>query len=430
MQTVAPNQNLARNFISCAVGNLIEIFDFTIYGVFIPILSQLFFPAQDPSVSLLQALALYGAGFFMRPLGGIVFGHIGDKWGRKKAFVASILTMMVGTGSIGFLPTYADIGITATILLVFCRLLQGFSVGGEFMGSSLFLLEHTQKGRALWTSSLYSAGASGSMISMAIGFFISLQAEMDWLWRIPFIFSVSIGLVGLYIRCQLEETPSFMENKKKEKIPLVTLLKNYKAPFIAVLLVGAMQITYAYGIFVYNNVYFRQHLHMEPSSAMGLSALGIAEYALLMPFFGMIADRVGYTKVLQYSLVFMIIALAPCYSLLHQSQWLLILLGQFSISAGVAAFCAPTGAYMAEQLPTSVRFTGVAFGYSLGGALIGGFMPAISEYLILQTGNAFMPMYYQLTFSVFALILLAVYHRRKSQYQGFDILSDSLSSQS
>ena len=208
-------QKQGRNFVAAFMGTALEFYDFALFGLLAPVFSTLFFPKEDPIAALIASYGIFAAGFLIRPLGGIVFGYIGDTFGRKRAMVISIIAMMLPTSLIGFLPTYEQIGLLAPIILTLCRLLQGLCAGGEFSGAAIFVIEHAQENKKYFSGSLVTASSViGMLAASTMASLCALEGVPTWGWRIPFLLCIPIGLLGFYIRKNTQETAAFSNAQK------------------------------------------------------------------------------------------------------------------------------------------------------------------------------------------------------------------------
>lgn len=227
------------------VGNALEYYDVMLYGFFATMLAPLFFPTENQTISIISSFGTFAAGFLMRPLGGMIFGHLGDKFGRQKALVLAIFLVTIPTFTIGILPTYVEIGIAAPIILVICRLLQGLCVGGEYSGASIFVIEYSKKGQETFAGSILTAsGLFGGVIGTFLGFICTLSFMPSWGWRIPFLLGSLMGLVGYYIRKNVNESPDFMrhKNEKVAKVPLFLVFQNRKINLLCTIGIGAVSL--------------------------------------------------------------------------------------------------------------------------------------------------------------------------------------------
>ena len=223
------------------IGNALEYYDVMLYGFFAAMLAPLFFPNDNPAISIISSFGTFAAGFIMRPLGGLLFGHLGDKFGRRRALVLAIFLVTIPTFTIGVLPTYAEIGMAAPIILVACRLLQGLCVGGEYSGASIFVIEYSKKGKESFAGSILAAsGLVGGVLGTFFGFLCTLPLMPSWGWRLPFLMGSLFGLIGYYIRLQVKESPDFARHTGNiEKVPLWGVLESRKRNLLCTVGIGA-----------------------------------------------------------------------------------------------------------------------------------------------------------------------------------------------
>lgn len=408
--------------LSAIVGNGLEFYDFALFGAFSVTFSRVFF-AEDSFSSLIKTLALFALAFFVRPLGSIIFGYLGDRYGRKKALSFSIVLMGFFTCLIGVLPLYNEVGILAPLLLLGCRLGQGFCLGGENNGSSIFLLEHLKTRKAFAGALILSGGAIGTLLATSFSAIANLPSMPEWSWRIPFILGLFIGLLGNYIRYSLEETPEYIsvQNKKERKTPppLIYVLKNYTRPFLCAIGIGGVNGVMAYTLVVYLNVYLTTVVGYSFSNALISSTVGLVIFGCLAPLFGHIADKIGERKVMAFGCGLTLVC-APILFYLLQKQSLLPIFAAIVIAAAMmGTFNAPTNALLQKLFPTEVRYTGVAFGYAVGVALLGGTQPLICTYLIETTGNPYSPALYLIFAAFIGGISLFFSREIKAESRGF-----------
>lgn len=392
--------------IASTIGTALEIYDFTLYGVFAVTIAKLFFPQHDNFLSLLISLGVFASGFIMRPLGGIFFGHIGDLYGRKLALTLAVLIMSIATLIMGLTPTYLQIGTIAPIILITCRLIQGFCAGGEYNGASIFIIEHFKKrGNPAFAGALIPAsGASGACLAMFLGSI--MLAISEECWRIPFLLGAFIGLIGLRIRHDINETPEFADNILKNaslKIPIVRVLKQYYNSVLCTIGIGGTQVALSYTLFTYINLYLTQTVKINTSHSMMLNSLGILTYVIFTPILGILTDRTNYIKAMVIGALIPIFSIYPVFLLLSNGNGYYIIIAQICFGLTLAAFVAPVNIFMNKLFSTEVRYSGVAFGYGLGSAILGGTLPLIASYLVELLDSKLMPAFYLLFCSLIGL---------------------------
>lgn len=380
---------------SAIIGNIVEYYDFGLYAVFAPIIGSLFFPKTgDELTQTLLAFSVFAIGFFMRPLGGIFFGHIGDKIGRKAALTTSILGMALCTFCIGLLPSYEQVGILAPILLVIIRLFQGLCVGGEGAAVAIFVLEHMEGYRPGLIGSIVMAS---NMVGTLLATFIGLGmvhfsgGDLAQCWRYAFFMGGLMGMIGLYMRHNLNETPSFEAKKKSNLIvkhPLISAIVRQWPSMLLVMFLGAVTSAVAYTIRGYLSVFFLQVMLYTQSEALYFTSIALFTMIVLLPLSGIVADKVGYRHFFNTVTCITILAIVPIYGLLANEAHSIpqVLIGIFCLGALSAAICGPAYPYAIKSFEVELRFSGVASSWNLGIALFGGTTPAISAYLSEKFG--------------------------------------------
>jgi metabolite-proton symporter len=385
-----------RVLLASAVGSALEWYDFFIYGTAAALVfGPLFFPKSEPAVGTLLAFATFGVGFFARPFGGLVFGHLGDRIGRKPVLVITLLLVGAGTFLIGLLPSYDSIGVWAPILLVLMRLLQGFGAGAEYGGAVIMAVEHAPPGRRGLFGSFAPLGVTvGILLANGVfALFSSLPQEdfMSWGWRIPFLLSIVLILAGLYIRAKVSETPVFSEIAAKSKAarsPVVEAVRNHPREFLVVLGARLAENGLGYLFPVFALSYMTQQLHLPKPMILQGNMLAYAVQLITIPLFSVLSDRIGRRPVYMGGAIFSALFAFPFFVLVNtHSQPLIYCALILAISVGVGAMFGPQAAYFAELFAARLRYSGFAFARELGSILAGGPAPAVATALLLWNGG-------------------------------------------
>lgn len=404
-----------RTIVAVGIGNFVEWFDFVVYAYLATIIGAVFFPTDDPTVELLSAFAVFGVAYFMRPLGGFFFGPLGDRIGRQPVLALVVILMSFASFIIGLLPGYATIGIWAPILLVIARLLQGFSVGGEWGGGASFLAEHSsdeQRGFGTsWLEFTVLLGlAAGSAIVALLTSVLSEAAMLSWGWRIPFLIAGPLGLIGLYIRLKLEETPEFRAIQNSEEAVQTSQVKSYAQSWKPILQIVGIAILQNVGFYIVLT-YLQSYLSGQGSlSAAGAAVSGtvtILVTAALIPPLGALSDRVGRKPMLMGSCIGFVVLSYPLFALMGVGSPPLAILAQIALGIVLAFFLSTTVAFSTELFQTQVRYGGYSIGYNISVAIFGGLTPFFATYLVEATGNPLAPAFYLMAAAAATLIVIA-----------------------
>jgi MFS family permease len=381
-------------------GTTIEWYDFFVYSTASALIfPQLFFPNSDPSVGLLASFATFAVGFFARPFGGFLFGHLGDRFGRKRSLIATLLLMGTATTAIGLLPTYSQIGIWAPILLVLCRILQGVSVGGEWGGAVLMAGEHAPKEQRTWYASFAQLGSPAAVL-LSMGIFaivtkVSGDSFAVWGWRIPFLLSFVLLIIGMMIRLGVNESPEFaeaIERKTVSRFPIFDAFRSATKPIIFTLLAFTIGTAGFYFTNTFLIAYTTRTLGLDRSLILECLAMVAVVQFIGQLVAAKIAEKVGDSKFLLAASALAMLAPYPMFLLVE-------LKSQFSIVAGVSiatlcasGFYAVIAGYASKVFPVEVRYTSISAAYQLGGAIFGGFTPMIGVVLSSSYPGQWLPL--------------------------------------
>ena len=380
-------------------GTALEFYDITLYGFFSSLFAPLFFPSINPTLSLMASLGAFAAGFLMRPLGGIFFGYIGDRYGRKKALVIAIFLVTLPTVMIGLAPTYAEIGILAPLIIILCRLLQGICVGGEYGGAAVFISEQVEKKRAGFAGSILCATAFlGAVVGSGIGALCTASFMPHWGWRLPFLIGGVFGLTIYFFRKGIQETESFSQvNKEKihSHFPLKEIFQQRKLNLLCATAMGScVQIPF-YMASIYMQILLINELKFSSSDALLVNTGVMVLWMGLLPIAGLLSDRIGAIKLMSYSALAVMSLVYPLFFLLEYHLSLgTILFVQLMISLAGVGFMGAAPGLMPQLFPVEERVSGTAVGFSLGQALFSGMTPLVATALVACTGDFKAPSFY------------------------------------
>jgi MHS family proline/betaine transporter-like MFS transporter len=405
-----------RAIVAAGIGNYVEWFDFALYGYLATIISKEFFPNEDPTAAMLSTFAVFGVAFLVRPVGAVFFGRLGDRMGRKTTLSTVVILMSIGSAAIGILPTYSQVGILAPMLLLLCRLVQGFSAGGEYTGASAFVFEYSpEKRRGLFASSLsmttYLGLLSGSGLTAVLTTLLGDTAMQDFGWRLPFLLSLPMGLIGLYLRLRVEETPVFKQLKLTQEVehsPLREVFRTQRGKVGLLFVAAAINATTFYVLGTYWTTFLTKEAGVPHSIALWSSAGAYALLICLVPLFGIISDRIGRKPMWLFSTAGLVVVSLPAFALSGQGGFLPAFLGQ-ALFVLVAGWMSPGITLLnAELFPARLRYSASGIGYNLGYAVFGGTAPFVATFLVAQTGSLQAPPIYIMCLALVAFIILAV----------------------
>jgi MHS family proline/betaine transporter-like MFS transporter len=402
-----------RIVIAGLAGNVMEWYDFGTYGFFAAVIGAQFFPAHDPAASLLASFAVFAVGFIGRPLGALIFGHIGDRSGRKRALMASVVMMALPTLLMGLLPTHAQIGTAAPILLVLLRLCQGLAVGGEFTTSMVMLVEGSQRSRRGYVGSFAPFGAVGGMlvgsaVGAAITGLLPADAVASWGWRAAFLFGLLIGAVVIYVRRRLPPDAAVVAIAEARHAPVVVA---FKTQWRTILKIIGMMLTLGIGFylnFVYLSTWLYEYAGIPHSIALLLNSWALAIQLFLLPSAGALSDRFGSKAVLLTSAFGFALLSWPIYVLISHGSIIAIVGGQTMFAILQAGISGSMPAFMVEALPKHVRCTALSFGQNLAQAVFGGTVPMVAVALIGASGYVLAPALYLAAAGAISFIVILI----------------------
>ena len=407
----------SRNSIaSSLIGNVLEWYDFAIYGYFASAIGLAFFPESDPSVQILMAFSIFAIGYLMRPIGGALFGHIGDKYGRKLALNISVAAMAIPTFLVSILPDYNAWGIWATYILILLRLIQGLSVGGEFTTSIIYLVTHAPKGKKALMGALATCGAVGGVLlgSLTGDLMHHLMSEdmiNDWGWRVPFLFGLIIGLVGFLMRRHMiDDVPS-----TPKKLPILEVFQNHRPVLFNISGLAVLNAVGFYLIFVYLVGWFKIVDHLSPSQALDINSISMILFVIIICIAGYLSDKVGAKNIMKIATVGVFIFSIPLFNLMNHHNEQYILLGQLGFAILLGSYFGGLNSILVLSTPAHIRCTLIAVGYNLTLGVVGGLTPLAAAWLLDKTENPISPAY-MLMFACFITLIALFKNNYKEHY--------------
>lgn len=398
------------------IGNFVEWFDYAAYGYLATVIASVFFPSEDRTTALMSTFAVFAISFFIRPVGGVIWGHIGDRIGRRDALSLSILIMSGSTFMIAFLPSYEMVGIWAPVLLLLVRLVQGFSASGEYAGASAFIAEYAPpKKRGLYTSLVPASTAVGLLFgSLLVTWMHTVLTPEDmheWGWRLPFLLAAPFGLIGRYIRTSLEDTPAFraMEAKshsKKEAAPIGLLLTRYRRAVIVALGVASLNAVGFYVLLSYMPTYLSTEQGLTEAASFRAATISLVAYIAFIFMMGKLSDIFGRKTMLIFAAMSFMAMSVALFRALPGASFEQMLMIQIMFGLLLAMNDGTLACFLAETFPTSVRYSGFALSFNLANTLFGGTAPFICTWLIKNTGNPFAPAWYLVGAAAVSLVAI------------------------
>ena len=396
------------------LGTFIEYYDFSVFGYVAATIAVVFFPSGDAMVGIMNTFLVFGSAFVVRPVGALVFGHVGDKYGRKASLVGSVILMSVAAALISILPTYAQIGLWAPLLLCICRMLQGFSAGGEIGGAASYIREWApEERRNFYISLIPSVAVMGKALAAGLAALaatlVPAEAMLSWGWRLPFQLAIPLGIACLIMRLKIEDSPEFAQkdqSKSREHTPLTEMFRDHRPALAKVFSIALVQNVGTYIGTVFVATYFSSILGFSKAQSSTIVLIAVIAAALFIPVAGRLGSKVGSKKVLVFSYLAYIVITIPSFAMMNTGSMGLAVAGLLLGMIPYALCQAGTYASMPEFFPVQVRQTGVSFGHSVGAVLGGAGAPYIATWLIDSTGDTLIPAYMLVLFGLIGLAVV------------------------
>lgn len=413
---MSTNRSYFKTITMSFAGNALEFYDFTLYGVFAIKMGQVFFPLEDPLISLIASLSAFATGFLMRPLGALIFGSLGDKYGRKTALTVSIIGIGFPTVTIGLTPGYDEIGILAPIIVVCSRLIQGLCTGGEYNGAAIYCLEQIGNTRpGFYSAFLTSSCALGAITALLLGGYFS-SVEWEGAWRVPFILGFFISFLGLWLRYRIEESMEFKAKSSTERpIPLLDLLREYKISCIKTFSLGFLNGTMSYTVFSFLIIFLKRYGSLPDGiNVVYLNMIGMTFFMIGNPLMGHVYDKVGERAFIPIMTIMISILPIIAFKLLGMPSLFWVIVAQALLGLATGAIGGVTHVIPQTLFPTLIRYRGIAFNFSLGMGLGGGAVGIAHLYLIEKTGWIYIPSIYILFIALVVYLVFKISDNKKS----------------
>lgn len=417
--TIIDDSKLKKAITAAALGNAMEWFDFGVYGFLAYVLGQVFFPDVSPGIQMIAALATFSVPFLVRPLGGVVFGILGDKYGRQKVLAVTIIIMSVSTFCIGLIPGYATIGIWAPILLLLAKLAQGFSVGGEYSGAAIFVAEYSPDRKRGFMGSWLDFGSIagfvlGAGVVVLISSIVGEENFHEWGWRIPFFLALPLGVIGLYLRHALEETPAFQQHvealakQDKENIqnpPKISFrevaIKHWKSLLTCVGLVIATNVTY-YMLLTYMPSYLSHNLNYSADHGVLIIIAIMLGMLFVQPLIGLASDKIGRRPFVLIGSIGLLFLAYPSFMLINSGSVGLIFVGLLILAVLLNCFTGVMASILPSIFPTQIRYSALAIAFNIS-VLVAGATPTVAAWLVESTQNLYTPAFYLMVIALVGL---------------------------
>jgi len=418
--TIVDDAKMRKAITAAALGNAMEWFDFGVYGFVAYVLGKVFFPDVSPSVQMIAALATFSVPFLIRPLGGLFFGALGDKYGRQKVLAATIVIMSLSTFAIGLIPSYATIGIWAPILLLLAKMAQGFSVGGEYTGASIFVAEYAPDRKRGFLGSWLDFGSIagfvlGAGVVVLISTLLGEEQFLEWGWRVPFFLALPLGMIGLYLRHALEETPAFQQHVEKleqgdreglARGPRVSFkevaTKHWRSLMTCIGVVAVTNVTY-YMLLTYMPSYLSHNLHYSENHGVLIIIAIMVGMLFVQPLIGFVSDKIGRRPFIICGSVGLFFLAVPAFYLINSGKLGLIFAGLLMLAVLLNFFIGVMASTLPAMFPTHIRYSALASAFNVS-VLIAGLTPTAVAWLVESTNDLYMPAYYLMVIAIVGLV--------------------------